>query len=370
LSIGTTLAEARGQAGLTVTHVSQRTRIRETIIRDIERDDFSSCGGDFYARGHIRAIARAIGIDSAPLVAEYDSARQSPAPPQHSGPDSGPAAVSDRPRPEALGPAAHRPEAHAPQARAPEAHRPEAHRPEAHRPDGHSPATGYGITAAEAFRPFMPLERRRRRPNWTIGLAVLLLAAVAFLGYHFASSPGGSPRLSASHSSTPPKKHTAAPPTSSPSPSVTSIALTPATAIAFGPSGAGQGDNPGMASLALDGNASAGWQTDWYATPTFAGLQSGTGLLLDMGKSVTITSAQLTLAASLGATVELRIGDTPTLAGLQQVAQATNAGGTLRLQPSSPASGRYVLIWFTRLPPDSAGTYQETVSDVRLAGLS
>lgn len=349
MSIGATLAEARGQAGLTVAQVSQRTRIRETIIRDIERDDFSSCGGDFYARGHIRAIARAVGLDAAPLVAEYDSARQPAVPPDHREPGS-PTAVQDR----------HHPLARQPQPRGSEARGPGAR----------GATTGYGITAAEAFRPSMPLERRRRRPNWTAVLAVLLLAVAAFLGYHFASSSAGSPRLSASHATVPPKRHKSPAPTASPSPSLTSIALTPASAVAFGPSGVGQGDNPGMASLALDGNASTGWQTDWYATPTFAGLQSGTGLLLDMGKSVTITSAQLTLAASPGATVELRIGDTPALADLQSVAQATNAGGTLRLQPSSPASGRYVLIWFTRLPPDSAGTYQETVSDVRLAGLS
>ena len=73
MSIGETLADARRQAGLTITQVSQRTRIRESIIRGIERDDFAACGGDFYARGHIRSIAGAIGIDPAPLISEYDA---------------------------------------------------------------------------------------------------------------------------------------------------------------------------------------------------------------------------------------------------------------------------------------------------------
>ena len=72
MSIGETLAAARQQAGLTVTQVSQQTRIRETIIRAIEHDDFSSCGGDFYARGHIRSIASVVGTDSVPLIREYD----------------------------------------------------------------------------------------------------------------------------------------------------------------------------------------------------------------------------------------------------------------------------------------------------------
>ena len=78
MSIGDTLAEARRQAGLTITQVSHRTRIRESIIRAIEQDDFSACGGDFYARGHIRSLAEAVGADPAPLVRQYDQDHGSP----------------------------------------------------------------------------------------------------------------------------------------------------------------------------------------------------------------------------------------------------------------------------------------------------
>ena len=72
MSIGDTLAEARRQAGLTLAQVSQQTRIRESIIAAIEQGDFSPCGGDFYARGHIRSIAEVVGTDPAPLIREYD----------------------------------------------------------------------------------------------------------------------------------------------------------------------------------------------------------------------------------------------------------------------------------------------------------
>lgn len=78
MPIGEALAEARRRAGLTVTQVSQRTRIRETIIRGIESDDYSACGGDFYARGHIRSIARVVGADPGPLIREFDSTRRAP----------------------------------------------------------------------------------------------------------------------------------------------------------------------------------------------------------------------------------------------------------------------------------------------------
>jgi cytoskeletal protein RodZ len=74
VSIGETLADARRQAGLTITQVSQQTRIRESIIRSIEQGDFSPCGGDFYARGHIRSIASMVNADPGPLIREYDAA--------------------------------------------------------------------------------------------------------------------------------------------------------------------------------------------------------------------------------------------------------------------------------------------------------
>jgi hypothetical protein len=78
VSIGEDLAQARCRAGLSVTEVSRRTRIRETIIRGIEQDDYSACGGDFYARGHIRAIAKAVGADPGPLIGDYDAAHGAP----------------------------------------------------------------------------------------------------------------------------------------------------------------------------------------------------------------------------------------------------------------------------------------------------
>ena len=73
MPIGETLAGARQRAGLTVAQVSEQTRIREAVIEAIEGGDYSTCGGDFYARADIRSIARAVGADSGPLIAEYDA---------------------------------------------------------------------------------------------------------------------------------------------------------------------------------------------------------------------------------------------------------------------------------------------------------
>jgi transcriptional regulator with XRE-family HTH domain len=130
VSIGDALATARRQAGLTITQVSQRTCIRETIIRGIERGDYSACGGDFYARGHIRSIARAVGLDPDELIREYDATQAPPQP----------------------------------------------------------------ITAADVFQPFTPVKlRERKRPNWTVLLLVGLVAVLGIGGWKYFSSRHPSP---------------------------------------------------------------------------------------------------------------------------------------------------------------------------------
>jgi cytoskeletal protein RodZ len=156
VSIGDTLAQARSQAGLTITQVSQRTCIRETIIRGIERGDFSACGGDFYARGHIRSIARVVGVDSEELIHEYDATHGSP----------------------------------------------------------------QGIRAADVFEPATPIRlKERRSPNWSLAM-IIVLALVLGYGAYRAVAAVTSPHHAAATANQPsghPSAPSAAP--SSPAPS-------------------------------------------------------------------------------------------------------------------------------------------------------
>ena len=55
-------------SGSRVDQLAERTRIRPHVIESIEVDDFAPCGGDFYARGHLRTLARVLGVDAAPLL--------------------------------------------------------------------------------------------------------------------------------------------------------------------------------------------------------------------------------------------------------------------------------------------------------------
>ena len=137
---------------------------------------------------------------------------------------------------------------------------------------------------------------------------------------------------------------------------------------AFGPAGPADGDNPQLAALAVGRNPATPWYSQWYATPGFADLKAGTGLLLDMGRTVAVSSVRLSLVSHSGADLVLRAGSKPVPSWLLQVASASNAGSTVHFQLSAPVHARYLLIWFTKLPPDTAGTYQASVYKIIVQG--
>ena len=70
--IGPLIAAARHRARLSIDVLSERTRIRPHVLECIEVDDFEVCGGDFYARGHLRTLARVFGLDAQQLLDLYD----------------------------------------------------------------------------------------------------------------------------------------------------------------------------------------------------------------------------------------------------------------------------------------------------------
>lgn len=121
LGIGHALRQARLDAGLTVDDISTATRVRIPIVHAIEQDDFSRCGGDVYARGHIKTLARAVGLDPEPLLAQFD----------------------------------------------------------AEYGEKNAPTPATPLFEAERIRP------ERRRPNWTAAMVAAIVAVVGFVGFTF-----------------------------------------------------------------------------------------------------------------------------------------------------------------------------------------
>jgi cytoskeletal protein RodZ len=329
VSIGETLAEARHEAGLSVAQVSEQTRIRTPIIRSIEADDYEACGGDFYARGDIRSIAEVVGTDPEPLIHEYDHAHRAPGP------------VSATSLDELL---------------------------ERSRPQWH------------------------RRPGFMLvfGLAAIVIV-LGFVGYRMMGSPGsalpvaadgnasptpatsgnaGRPDAARSARATATTGAAASAPSAQPTPTpvqeVRAHTMVPASAAALGPHGTG--DDPQSAHLAIDGRRGTAWRTDWYTSAQFGNLYSGTGLLVDMGRQVTVTGIRVTLGAAPGVHFQIRVGDQPNLGALRPVGRWAGRGGIVRLGFSHPTRGRYVLVWFTKLPQDRAGTYQAAIYGIGVKG--
>ncbi|MBT2511199.1 helix-turn-helix domain-containing protein [Streptomyces sp. ISL-98] len=168
-SIGRVLQQARIDAGLTVDEVSSSTRVRIPIVHAIEEDDFSRCGGDVYARGHIRTLARAVGIEPDGLIAQYDA--------EHGG-----------------------------------------------RP---SPTPAAPLFEAERIRP------ERRRPNWTAAMVAAIVAVVGFVGFTLFNGGDAGTGSSVAEGSTPATAKPSAKPSASkpadpkPDPSDSAIAAAP-----------------------------------------------------------------------------------------------------------------------------------------------
>jgi cytoskeletal protein RodZ len=452
VTVGQTLTKARSQAGLSVEELSERTRIRGTVIRSIEQDDYAACGGDLYVHGYVRALAGAVGIDAQPLIREYDlgrvsdpaerangSAGQPSAPTSYDLPavtadpvtrdaaasaadlgatrydlqavrEAAPATSYDLPRvPEDLGSAPEDLMAAgydlSPTAEPGEAGSATMIIP-APAPD---PADSQPVAvwtaprlggAGPADLASARTARKKRRGFFAVAAAVVVIAA-AGLSIRLATAGGTTIKNTAATSAPSPSASAAAARASAAAQASESaaaarasasaqasasasaqarqaaaaraaaqrvISLPVASAMAFGPDGFADGDDSVGAGNVIARNASQPWSTQWYNTATFGLLKHGTGLLLDLGGKDTVTSVRLDLAQYQGADLQLRVGNGTALPNLKLAATADNAGGVVTLTLHHPVAARYLLIWFTQLPPNGSGQYAETVSHVAVSG--
>lgn len=71
MSLGKSLKSARENARLSLDDLTAMTSIRAGLIAQMENDDFSGCGGDIYARGHLRTLATRLNLDVEEVLAQY-----------------------------------------------------------------------------------------------------------------------------------------------------------------------------------------------------------------------------------------------------------------------------------------------------------
>ena len=73
MTLGEFLQKAREDAGFSVDELAHIVNLRPGLIRAMESNDFLPCGGDTYARGHIKNISQATGFNAKELLAMYDA---------------------------------------------------------------------------------------------------------------------------------------------------------------------------------------------------------------------------------------------------------------------------------------------------------
>ena len=240
---------------------------------------------------------------------------------------------------------------------------PAAGPPSAPRRDQGTEPTGPPAPPAQPARPARRAPSRLKRV--LAGMVMVAVVAVLAAGGWLLARPGADRPASAPTASAPasPSPHPAA------APRAAWRVLSPASAHAFDPYGDGQADNSQLAPLAIDHNPATAWHTDWYTTAHFGNLKPGTGLLLTMGRGITLAGARIKLGNAPGANIQLRAGTAAaTLQDLPVTATATDARGWVSLRLRNPVHARYLLIWFTKLPADPSGTFQASIYGIQLKG--
>ena len=131
-----------------------------------------------------------------------------------------------------------------------------------------------------------------------------------------------------------------------------------------------QSENEPAVGKAVDDDPATAWLTRSYGTATLDD-KGGVGLVLDLGQTRTIDAISLGLVGS-GSDVAVKVADTLSDDPEQwkTFGDATAASDTVDIRVPKPVTGRYVLVWFTRLPvaANGSGKYQGGVKDVTISG--
>jgi putative peptidoglycan lipid II flippase len=114
-------------------------------------------------------------------------------------------------------------------------------------------------------------------------------------------------------------------------------------------------ENDADAINAIDGNPETGWQTARYGTADLDG-KGGVGIVFDLGEPRPIQSALLVFDGT-GTSAQIRVSNDiqPDPALWSSVATVDGAGEQIEIRSPRPVTGRYVLVWFTKLPASGSG---------------
>jgi transcriptional regulator with XRE-family HTH domain len=80
--IGSALREARMRAGLDISAIEERTKIRAKYLRALENEEWAVLPGGTFTKGFLRSYADVLGLDGRALVEEYKQEFEQPSEPE------------------------------------------------------------------------------------------------------------------------------------------------------------------------------------------------------------------------------------------------------------------------------------------------
>ena len=120
-----------------------------------------------------------------------------------------------------------------------------------------------------------------------------------------------------------------------------------------------------------DSDPDTAWLTSEYTSPDIEG-KEGVGLILDLGEPRDVQQVALNLVGR-GSGLDIRVADRvlPDPALWTPLASAFATKDTIEIRAPRPVTGRYVLVWFTKVPPSAGqgpGVYQGGVRSAVVSG--
>jgi hypothetical protein len=241
------------------------------------------------------------------------------------------------------------------------------------------PAAAGDHPGGAAAEPFFGNGDRARRPRsrgrrlWPIALLVLVLVAgvswAAYLGSSFSfGGDGGGAGTATTGPGTTTKEQTTA---TTAATTTGGAGVSGLTATSYDPTAdGGDGDeHPNDTGNVLDGDVSTTWRTDTYrASPVFAGIKPGVGLILTSPSAVKATV--LRLVGGLGGwtgRVYTASGSSPpaTIAGWKPASAAFVARTVAMDIPLTGGASTLYLVWITKLAPVDTG-FAASIAEAKL----
>ncbi len=222
-------------------------------------------------------------------------------------------------------------------------------------------ALGTSLTDLTGERRSFVVETEPSRPNSLarIAVAVAVILVVLTGGWLVLGMLTGGDEVATTEPTETPSASSSPTTSTPPKPKIYRIA----GARDFDPLGNGE-ENPGRVPYAYDGDKNTAWRTVTYYTKDLG--KPGVGVLFDLGAARSIGAVGLNLVGNgtdLQVLTSNEAGTGPN--DFELMAQATEAGESVRLKNPDPVSARYVLVWLTGLPQVDGG-WRGGIREIRI----